>query len=311
MRVALAAGFIGALLLGVMLAPPAAHAADLPVDLELVLAVDASRSMDASEQRVQRDGYINAIRHPDVVAAIASGPDRAASPSPISNGPGPSSQQVVVPWTLIDGAASRRGLRATDRARAGHRPLRDLDLVEPAFSARLFDDNGFAGRPPRHRRVRRRSEQYRAAGRAGARPRPRQGDHHQWPADHACRAPSTPTAIGDLDAYYRDCVVGGAGAFTLAVTAADQFEGAIRRKLIQEIAAATPRIVPAPPGEDELAIEPSGADCLIGEKRRGRTPASLRTGDSGRSQPALQHSSHALASTRQTLYARAFASAGG
>jgi hypothetical protein len=82
--------------------------------------------------------------------------------------------------------------------------------------------------------------------------------------------------IGDLDAYYRDCVVGGAGAFTLAVTAADQFEGAIRRKLIQEIALRAPaiaesRIVLAA-GEDEFATSGTGTDCLIGEKRRGRAP---------------------------------------
>ena len=47
------------------------------VDLELVLAVDVSRSMDASEQQVQREGYIEAIKHPEVVAAIKSRADRA------------------------------------------------------------------------------------------------------------------------------------------------------------------------------------------------------------------------------------------
>ena len=48
-------------------------AAARPVDLELVLAVDVSGSIDAVEARLQRDGYVSAIRHPDVVEAIQSG----------------------------------------------------------------------------------------------------------------------------------------------------------------------------------------------------------------------------------------------
>jgi hypothetical protein len=67
--------------------------------------------------------------------------------------------------------------------------------------------------------------------------------------------------LGDLDTYYRDCVVGGPGAFTLAVTNRHQFEGAIRRKLIQEIAAVTPRIVPA-----------AGDDKIFGGRRRDGLP---------------------------------------
>src|SRR3569623_3343493 len=47
--------------------------ADTPVDLELILAVDVSRSMDPDEQALQRDGYMEAITHPDVIAAIGSG----------------------------------------------------------------------------------------------------------------------------------------------------------------------------------------------------------------------------------------------
>src|SRR5215204_3017853 len=60
MRFSWVSGFLAALLA----IPLPTHAADVAVDLELVLAVDVSRSMDASEQKVQRDGYINAIRHP-------------------------------------------------------------------------------------------------------------------------------------------------------------------------------------------------------------------------------------------------------
>ncbi|NNG04942.1 MAG: DUF1194 domain-containing protein, partial [Inquilinus sp.] len=56
-----------------LLAPGTAGAADLPVDLELVLAVDISRSIDAEEARLQRLGYASALTNPRVLAAIRSG----------------------------------------------------------------------------------------------------------------------------------------------------------------------------------------------------------------------------------------------
>jgi len=50
-----------------------ALAKDVTVDLELVLAVDVSLSMDIDEQRLQRDGYAAAFRHRDVIDAIKLG----------------------------------------------------------------------------------------------------------------------------------------------------------------------------------------------------------------------------------------------
>jgi hypothetical protein len=79
--------------------PDTARAAE--VDLELVLAVDVSQSMDVDELRVQRDGYIAAFRHPDVMTAIRSGPlDRIAVT--YIEWSGPEIQMTVVPWTLIE-----------------------------------------------------------------------------------------------------------------------------------------------------------------------------------------------------------------
>src|SRR5450631_649562 len=72
------------------------------VDLELVLAVDASASMSAIEQRVQRDGYINALRNPDVLRAIESGP-RGRIALAYIEWAGPYDQRVLAPLTVIDG----------------------------------------------------------------------------------------------------------------------------------------------------------------------------------------------------------------
>ena len=58
-------------------AAAAANAARRPVpfavDLELVLAVDVSRSIDADEAALQRAGYVDAITHPDFIRAIKTG----------------------------------------------------------------------------------------------------------------------------------------------------------------------------------------------------------------------------------------------
>ena len=43
------------------------------VDLELVLAVDISGSIDDEEAKLQRQGYVSALTHPDIVAAIGRG----------------------------------------------------------------------------------------------------------------------------------------------------------------------------------------------------------------------------------------------
>ena len=172
---------------------------------------------------------------------------------------------------------SRRGLRA--RIEPGLVIGRFGTSISSSlvFSARLVRRQRLCRRPPRHRRVRRRPQQYRAAGRRRrATASSRKGITINGLPIMLSRA-IDPYGIGDLDAYYRDCVVGGAGAFTLAVTAADQFEGAIRRKLIQEIAGSGPASLAhrssSPPGEDESRPERSGTDCLIGEKRRATRAA--------------------------------------
>ena len=65
-----------ALALGVVLSiafAPAAPGAGEPVDLELVLAIDVSRSVDLGEARLQRKGYVAAFADPSVVEAVRSG----------------------------------------------------------------------------------------------------------------------------------------------------------------------------------------------------------------------------------------------
>jgi hypothetical protein len=81
------------------------------VDLELVLLADASGSIDDAEIHFQRQGYASAITHPAVLDAIAQGYDQRIAVTYVEWG-GVSSQEVVVPWTIVDGPASAASFAA-------------------------------------------------------------------------------------------------------------------------------------------------------------------------------------------------------
>jgi hypothetical protein len=67
--------------------------------------------------------------------------------------------------------------------------------------------------------------------------------------------------IDNLDVYYEDCVIGGAGAFVVPVREREKFREAIRTKLVLEVAGRTPNVVPA-------QAKPRGprSSCTIGER---------------------------------------------
>ena len=80
-------------------------AANERVDLELVLLADASGSIDDAEILFQRQGYAAALTHPEILGAIAQGYDQRIAVTYVEWGT-VSSQEVVVPWTIIDGPES-------------------------------------------------------------------------------------------------------------------------------------------------------------------------------------------------------------
>ncbi len=95
---------------------------DTAVDLELALAVDVSRSIDANEARLQRQGYIAAFRDPDVIHAIRAGMLGRIAVT-YFEWAGMTVPEAGVDWTVIDDDASalafaeERAERATDAAR--------------------------------------------------------------------------------------------------------------------------------------------------------------------------------------------------
>ncbi len=256
-------GFLSAVGLALLATPAVAQ---VDVDLELVLAVDVSRSMDVDEQHLQRDGYVAAFRHPDVIQAIASG---AAGRIAVTymEWSGPAYQQVLVPWTIIGNAAE---------AEAFASQLEKMPLVRESGTsisgglegaARLFASSGVRG-------------QRQAIDVSGDGPNnmglPVVTMRDQvieegitingLPIVLKTRDSFSTFNIPNLDVYYEDCVIGGPGAFMITVDDVSRFEVAIRRKLVLEISGLPPHLMPAA----EPFRPPPRVDCLIGEKIRGR-----------------------------------------
>jgi hypothetical protein len=242
-------------------APELAQAADERVDLELILAVDVSRSMDIDEQQLQRDGYVAAITHPEVLDAIAEGRQGKIALTYVEWA-GPETQYTLVDWRAIDGLESAKAFAAT-LAQAPIQRFRGTSISNSlVFVAPQFDHNGFQAA----RRV------IDVSG---------DGPNNMGIPIEVARAPVLDAgitinglpimikqpggfaSIPDLDRYYEQCVIGGFGAFLVVVHSADQFAEAIRRKLVLEIAGRQPQIIPASAVANEERM-----DCLIGEKLR-------------------------------------------
>ncbi|HVY98526.1 MAG TPA: DUF1194 domain-containing protein [Dongiaceae bacterium] len=241
--------------------PSATRAADTAVDLELILAVDVSRSMDPDEQKLQRGGYVAAITNPDLIAAITHGPHKKIALSYVEWS-GPELQNTVVDWRVIDGPAAAAAF-ADALARAPLQTYRGTSISGGlVFAKAHFDGSGFDA--PR-----------RVIDVSGDGPN-NMGVPIELAREAVVSAGITINglpimiersdflSIDNLDAYYQDCVIGGPGAFTIAVHSADQFEEAIRRKLVLEIAGRAPPSLLVP------AADTRRVDCLVGEKLRQR-----------------------------------------
>ncbi len=231
-----------------------------PVDVELVLAVDVSYSMDPEEQALQREGYIAAITSREFLQALRQGMHGKVAMI-YFEWAGSHHQQIIVPWRLIDGPESADGF-AADVARARYtRASRTSISSALLFGAPLFDGSGYRG-------IRRVID---VSG---------DGVNNNGPLVTMARdevlakgitinglpimlkRPSNATMdIAELDIYFEDCVIGGPGAFVIPIKERDQFKEAIRTKLVLEIASRTPeaRVVPASADNPRVS-------CTVGER---------------------------------------------
>src|SRR3546814_15637232 len=87
---------------------PSQNRSGQPVDLDLVLLADSTGSIDDREIFFQRQGYADAMTDPDILSAISLGPDGRIAVTYVEWGD-EDSQEIVVPWTMIDGPAAVAG----------------------------------------------------------------------------------------------------------------------------------------------------------------------------------------------------------
>ena len=218
-------------LLGVlaMVAATLAARAETEVDLALVLAVDASGSVDQHRFELQKRGYAAAFRDRRVLNAIRSGLTQSIAVT-MFQWTGPRLQVQVVPWTLVKDEATANAFAAAIEAAPrqlfgggtsisgaidyGRILLAQIEFVP---SRRVIDVSGDgsnnSGRPVTFARD--------DAARAGV---------------GVNGLPILSIEPG-LDRYYRDYVIGGPGAFMVPAESYDTFAEAIVKKLITEIAA--------------------------------------------------------------------------
>ena len=211
--------------------------AKTPVDLELVLAVDISLSMQLDEQQLQRQGYVTAFRDPALVKAIQSGPQGRIAVT-YFEWAGSGIQSDVVSWRLVHDARSAREFADALAAR----PIRRARMTSVSgairYGLRLFGANKYSGL----RRV---------IDVSGDGPN-NSGRQVELARDQAAKQGVTVNGlpimvqslgpwggyfeIPDLDKYYKDCVITGPAAFVIAVRSRQEFSTAVRQKLLLEIA---------------------------------------------------------------------------
>lgn len=203
------------------------------VDLLLVLAMDASGSIDADEFRLQREGLAESVTHPAVLAAIASQPRQAIAVAMVEWG-SPGGAATVVDWMAVRDAASAAALAAAirdaPRSRQSYNAIGDAIAHATALIAaapfraeeKVID---VAGDGPDMRSILPAPEARDRAVAAGI------------TVNGLAIEVAPVTRRGEaLRATYEREVIGGPGAFVIAAETRQDFARAMRAKLIREIA---------------------------------------------------------------------------
>ncbi len=227
------------------------------VDVELVLGVDTSRSMDYDELALQREGYARALEHRAFIHVVRSGVAQQIALTYFDWG-GPGNSDVILPWTIIrseedaaNAAAILRGspvknLRGTGISTA---ILKGIELIETndiTSERQIIDISGDGpnnvGPPVTEARDEAAAKGIEVNG-----------------LPMMLKEPGATYNIGNLDIYYQDCVITGPTAFVIAVQDVDRLATSILQKLVTEIAGKTP---------EPRIWRAAQTDCLIGEKLR-------------------------------------------
>jgi len=212
--------------------PLAAPRADfLPVDLELVLALDASGSVDDAEWALQLQGVAAAFRDPDVVAAIGRQPLGRIAVALVVWAEG-NRPKDISPWFVVTDAAGAEAFAATVEGFPRRIENGGTGIGKALhFAAREMLNNGYAG---------------------GRQVVDISGDGTETPPSEWTLSIRNARAYADahgivvnglailsddpgLEAYYRKEVITGPDSFVIAAADYTAYAEAMRRKLIREI----------------------------------------------------------------------------
>jgi hypothetical protein len=260
----------------VLVGSSAARAAD-EVDLLLVLSSDVSRSIDAPKFKLQRDGYAAAIANPRVIQAIRSGA-RGKIAISFVEWSGAKQQEIIIDWTVIRDEATAKDFSAqiikAPRAFADRTSISgaiDFAMAQlaraPFHANRLTIDVSGDGTHNDGRAAAEARDEAVAKGVTinglvilSERPMSILSSGHTNPP-------------GGLDAYYRNNVIGGPGAFVMVAENFSSFGQTILNKLNAEI---TPKETKLDTGaKDAGAMSKQQRDKLprpVTHKRGQRTP---------------------------------------
>lgn len=269
-----------AALVGLSAPVTAQQAGMIKVDLELMLAVDISQSMDFEEHTIQREGYVDAFRHKDVVQALMSGPEGKIAVM-YMEWAGDFDPIPTIPWTIIDSEASASAFAD----RLAKEPVYGEQRTSISTALLTAKEYILSNNIASHRQVIDVSGD--GANNAGRLVEPAR--------DEVVKAgivinglpimlnkPKEFYDIDHLDRYYKDCVIGGEAAFIAPVFDLRHLASTIRKKLVMEIASidldtgaapiqfadAEPVAEPGKPGiiQAQLKLPKEKTDCTIGEQ---------------------------------------------
>ncbi len=237
------------------------------VDLELILAVDISGSVDDEEAELQRAGYAAALMDEKVIRAIQSGRHGRIALAYVEWA-GDHIKRTLVYWTVIDGTraagAFARALRAepfdvglwTSISGVIDYGMDLFDFNPHRGKRRVLDISGDGPNNDGAPVVRARDRAVKKGVVINGLPiiNGRPSRYGTLPMEH-------------LDNYYRDCVIGGFGAFIVVANTYADFARAIRLKLILEIAGLTPEA--GKPAREKPGVILAATDihppCDVGE----------------------------------------------
>lgn len=206
------------------------QAAGTTVDLELVLAVDTSASVDGREYNLQMEGLVRAFQDPGVIAAIKSTGSNGIAVS-LLHWSSANQHKLVVPWT---------------RLRSGYDALQFSAKIAEISQRQFIGSTGIGGAllyAERTIRLNKFDGRRKSIDVSGDGPN-NSGVIPSIVRDQVVAAGVTINGLAILnespflDRYFKREVIGGPSSFVMTVADYEDLVEGMRRKLIREISSA-------------------------------------------------------------------------